>query len=142
MSLREEYFKQMIAGQKIVEFRKKYQQNRSFVYLYISGTKKSIIGAIRFDEPIIDSPEKIAGSESSSSYKGTLEYLEVKKVGYAIPIQKIFLFKRKVSLVHLRNQFNFTPPQSYFILKDHNGLKEYLSNLEVAEQLSIQKERI
>lgn len=54
----------------------------------------------------------------------------------------IFLFKKEVSLAHLRDQFDFTPPQSCLILKDHNGLKEYLSNLEVAEQLSIQKERI
>lgn len=143
MSLREKYFERMITRQKSFEFRKRYRKNNTFAFIYISKTKKSIIGAVRFGEPIIDNIEKIAEiaeSESVSSYNGMLEYLEGKELGYAIPLKEVFRFKKVLSLVQLREQFAFTPPQSYSLLKNEDKLKKYLYDLEIADQITIQNE--
>ena len=46
MSIREEYYYEILKGEKHFEYRKKYCKEESLAYIYISKTKKEIVGKI------------------------------------------------------------------------------------------------
>ena len=108
---------------------------------------KCISGIIRFDTPLIDSPEE--EEQKPGNCKPVIEYLSRYKLGYAIPNRKVteitpgrWLYaipNRKVteitpvSLASLQSKYNFTPPQAFLYLKNNRPLFDFLviqSNLE------------
>ena len=128
MSLRQEYFEQILKGEKTFEYRKKYYDEKSVAYIYVSKTQKEIVGKVWFGKPIIDDSEKIAQiaeKDQPGSYNNIKEYLG-KNRGYAIPIEKVELVK-KISLKEIKEVFaDFVPPQSYYYLDNKKQLLDFL----------------
>jgi len=128
MSLREEYFEQMKKYNKKFEYRTRYLKEPTTAFIYISKTKKSIVGKIDFGTPIIDKSEnisEIAENEHPGCYQQMMKYLSA-GVGYAIPVKKITLIE-EVILEELTNKFpGFVVPQSYYILDKKPELLNYL----------------
>ena len=60
LSLREEYFNQMLDGKKKYEYRTRYLKEETIAYIYISKTLKRIIAKIEFGMPIISNCRKRA----------------------------------------------------------------------------------
>lgn len=58
MSMREVYFNEILTGKKHYEYRKKYCESESIAYIYISKTRKEIVGKIWFGKPIIGEAKK------------------------------------------------------------------------------------
>ena len=91
---------------------------------------KCISGIIRFDTPLIDSPEE--EEQKPDNGKSVIEYLSRYKLGYAIPNRKVTEIT-PVSLASLQSKYNFTPPQAFLYLKNNRPLFDFLviqSNLE------------
>ena len=91
---------------------------------------KCISGIIRFDTPLIDSPEE--EEQKPGNCKPVIEYLSRYKLGYAIPNRKVTEIT-PVSLASLQSKYNFTPPQAFLYLKNNRPLFDFLviqSNLE------------
>lgn len=115
MSLRKEYFDEMLVGLKKHEYRTRYQKVPTKAFIYISKTEKKIKAIINFGTPIISNREaisEIAEKEKAGSYKAMMEYL-INGIGYALPIKSITEIE-EISLEELKIKFtDFVVPQSY-----------------------------
>ncbi|MGE8052888.1 hypothetical protein ACQKOD_02790 [Bacillus mycoides] len=47
---------------------------------------------------------------------------------YAYEIEEIFVLESPLSMLFLREEFNFTPPQAYTYLQNNLSLKKYIRN--------------
>lgn len=130
MSMRNEYFEQILNGSKHYEYRKKYINSKSLAYVYISKTKKEISGIIYFDKPIYATSHEIAmiaEKDAPGSYESILEYFD-KGYGYALPIKSVVTTK-SIPLNKIKEKFpSFSPPQSYYYLDKKPLLLEYIKN--------------
>jgi predicted transcriptional regulator len=136
LSIREEYYNEILKGIKKFEYRKKYNKLSTIAFIYISKTKKKVVAVIEFDAPIYDSAEiiaKISEKEKKDSFENMIEYIGRDKKGYAIPIKKIIPIEN-ISLQEIKNKIpGFTVPQSFFYIKEKKELLELLENLEVQD---------
>ena len=132
MSMREEYFRDIVTGKKHFEYRKKYCEEESTAYIYISKTKKAIIGKIWFGKPIMGNAEKIATiaeKDQKGNYNNILEYIS-DEIGYAIPIKKVELVN-PIRLNEIKAAFaDFYPPQSYYYLEKKKELLDFVKKNE------------
>lgn len=132
MSLREEYYEEIVKGEKKFEYRTRYLKAPSSAFIYISKTKKSIVAKIEFGMPIIGSAEEIASlaeNEQPGCYNDMMSYFNA-GIGYAIPILSISKID-EIKLDDLKEQFqNFVVPQSYYILNKKPELLDFLENWE------------
>ena len=128
MSLREEYYQQILNGTKKYEYRTRYLKEESNAYIYISKTRKSIVAKINFGEPIIGDAKTIAliaEEEQTGSFNDMIAYF-YKNIGYAIPIESVTIID-DIDLIQLKKDFpNFVVPQSYYILDKKPELLSYL----------------
>ncbi|HEU5140066.1 MAG TPA: hypothetical protein VFT51_08835 [Bacillales bacterium] len=118
LSLQPEPYNQIRQGVKKYEYRRKFINEPSLAFVYVSSPIKAVSALVEFGRPVIDSPEyiaEIAEKEKTGSFEGTMRYLEGLEKGYAIPILS-FKEIQPVSLDDLRDKFQFTAPQSYFYL--------------------------
>lgn len=117
ISLNPEAFNDFISGDKKFEYRRRYTNEKTLAFIYVTSPIKQLRAAILFDKPIIDTPEKIAEIaelEHAHWKEGALKYLNGCKKGYAIPAKKLFILK-PIALIDLR-KIGITPPQSYVYL--------------------------
>ena len=139
LSLREEYFNQMVDGSKRYEYRTRFLKEPCTAYVYISKTKKSIIARLDLGEPIIGNAEEIsrlADNEEPGCYQAMIEYL-YNDLGFAIPVNGVTLLTEEVTLADLKSRFpDFVPPQSYFILDKKPELLNYLESFVGEKQCS------
>ena len=130
LSLREEYFNQMLDGIKKYEYRTRYLKEETIAYIYISKTLKKIIAKIEFGVPIIGNAQyiaTIAEKEQPGCYQNMMDYM-YNDIGYAIPVKRITPIE-EVSLEKLKSTFSdFKPPQSYYILDRKPELLEFLNS--------------
>lgn len=130
LSLKEKYFNEIKSGIKRYEYRKRYVDMPSVAYIYCSSPTKAIKGIIKFDTPIIGTPEEISDISERETGEGALtaEYLKGKEKGYAIPViswEEI----EPVTLSTLKHDIpNFIPPQSYYRLDNKPKLHQYLES--------------
>ncbi len=132
LSLREEYFSRILAGEKKFEYRKKFLNDSVTALIYVSKTKKEIAGIIEFDKSLVLSSEEIATKADEmgeSVFSDMLAYFGERKIGYMIPVKKVYVFEQPISLETLRTiDERFFPPQSYCYLKEDSKLFQYLIN--------------
>lgn len=135
LSIREPYFQDMLEGNKKYEYRKMFRKQPTKAIIYISKTKKSIVGMIDFAQPIIDTSAQIAHlaeQEGECAYQEMIDYLGEDKQGYAIPVNKIYLFEEEYKIHDLRQaNINFMAPQSYMILREDADLLNFLKDKEI-----------
>lgn len=135
LSFRPEYFKPLLYGIKKYEYRKKFCNEETKAYLYLSGKIKQVVGIVELGKPIrLDLTR-----DNYIAYKETLKrvdkYILTRDVN-AIPIKSLSLFEKPLGLEEIRNEIpNFMPPQMYFILNNNPTLKELLERQKVKEKL-------
>lgn len=138
MSIREEYYNDIILGKKRYEYRKVYRKGETIAFIYVSKTKKSVLGIIDFDYPIIGNKKtisEISENENKGSYNDMMSYLN-KDIGYAIPIKRIREIQ-EVTLEELKEKFpKFSPPQSYFLLDNKKELLDYLQSKKIVNTIN------
>ena len=135
LSLRESYFVEIKRKKKKYEYRKRFLKKESWAFIYVSKTKKEIVGIIRLGIPKYDSSEKIAMFASQigdNIYDSMISYLGVGKKGYAIPIDNVYLFDSPIGISTLRKiDNNFYAPQSYSYLREKSKLYDYLKKSKI-----------
>lgn len=131
ISLMEEYFLNIVTGEKKYEYRRKFIDRPCKAFIYVNHPVMSINGIVEFERPIVDSVEKIcelAEKQKSGSTPGMLTYLEGLKYAYAIPIKSITRFK-PLKLEELRQEFpDFSPPQFFISVNKRPRLLTYFLN--------------
>lgn len=130
LSLREEYYNDMLSGKKHYEYRTRFLKEKTTAYIYISKTKKKIVAKIEFGIPIIGTATeiaRIAENDEPGCFDDMISYF-YNDIGYAIPIEKIIPIE-EISLEELKSLFSdFVVPQSYYILDKKKKLLEFLQS--------------
>ncbi len=131
ISLMEEYFLNIISGEKRYEYRRKFIDRPCKAFIYVNHPVMAIKGLVEFDKPIIDSVNKICElveNQKAGSTPGMLSYLKGLDKAYAIPILSLTTFK-PIEIKELRQTFpKFTPPQFYISVNKRPKLLEHLLN--------------
>jgi predicted transcriptional regulator len=130
-SLKPQYAKQIIYGNKRVELRRKFNSsyvNRK-VYLYATSPQKQIVGTARIQSIVKDKPDRIwetfkdligCDKNEFDSYSNNCAQIS------AIQLTEVSALDAPFGLTFLESvsQTNLTPPQSYFqINSNENWLK-------------------
>ncbi len=137
LSFRPEYFKTLLYGIKKYEYRKRFCDEETRAYLYLSGKSRQVVGVMELGRPIrLDLTR-----ENYLNYPETLkrvdEYILNGDIN-AVPIKSLVLFDNPISLDEIRNEIpNFMPPQMYFVLDNHLKLKSLLKKQPLREKLFV-----
>lgn len=122
MSIKPQFYKKILSGEKLVEYRKVAPKGYDKIYLYVSSPVKKILGYIEVEKIITDTPiiiwdktKNIGGIDSQYFF----EYSKEKNKISAIYIKSLIELKAPLVLKQ------FTPPQNYLFRTD-----EEFSNLD------------
>lgn len=118
MSIKPKFVKQILAGTKLFELRKRnFKLEVKTVIIYESSPTKKIVGEFIIDKIIRDTPQKIYLDYSEKlgiSKKEYFEYFRNINVAYAIKIKKVIKYEKELTL----SDFNVKKaPQSYQYIK-------------------------
>ena len=135
LSFRPEYFRPLLYGIKKYEYRKRFCDEETIAYLYLSGKSRQVIGIMELGKPIRLDYTRDNYIDYPDTLKRVDEYIESNDIN-AIPIKSLSLFKNPLSLEDIRKEIpNFMPPQMYFVLDNHLKLKQLLEQQKVCEKL-------
>lgn len=139
LSFRTEYFKPLLYGVKKYEYRKRFCNEETKAYLYLSGKSRQVIGYLDLGKPIrLDITRN-----DYLNYPETLERVDKYILSgdiNAVPIKSLVLFKNPISLDDLRKEIpGFMPPQMYYVLDNNLELKEFLEKQELGERVFTHK---
>lgn len=135
LSFRPEYFKPLLYGIKKYEYRKRFCDEETKAYLYLSGKSRQVIGIMELGRPIRLDLTK----EDYLNYPETLnrvnQYILSKDIN-AVPIKSLSLFENPIELSDIRKEIpSFMPPQMYFVLDNHPQLKTMLENQPISKRV-------
>ena len=137
LSFMPEYFRPLLYGIKKYEYRKRFCDEETRAYLYLSGKSRQVIGVMELGKPVrLDLTR-----ESYLNYPETLkrvdEYILNKDIN-AVPIKSLALFDKPIDLNDIRKVIpNFMPPQMYFVLDNHPQLKSLLEKQHLNQKLFV-----
>ena len=135
LSFRPEYFGPLLYGIKKYEYRKRFCDEETIAYLYLSGKSKQVIGIMELGKPIRLDDTRDNYIDYPDTLKRVDEYIESNDIN-AIPIKSLSLFKNPLSLEDIRKEIPyFMPPQMYFVLDNHLKLKQLLEQQKACEKL-------
>lgn len=126
LSFRPEYFRPILYNIKKYEYRKRFCNESTTAYLYLSSPVKKVIGIMELGMPLRMDVIISNYSEKSDVYSRISKCLENGEK-FAIPIESLQLFKRPISIEEIKEiQNNFSPPQCYLNLKNYESVLNYL----------------
>ena len=135
LSFRPEYFRPLLYGIKKYEYRKRFCDEETIAYLYLSGKSRQVVGIMELGKPIRLDITRDNYLDYPNTLKRVDEYIKSKDIN-AIPIKSLSLFKNPLTLEDIRKEIpSFMPPQMYFVLDNHLKLKKLLEKQKVCERL-------
>jgi len=137
LSFRSEYFKLLLYGIKKYEYRKRFCDEETKAYLYLSGKSRQVIGVMELGKPVrLDLTR-----ENYLNYPETLKRVDeyiLNKDKNAVPIKSLALFDKPIDLDDIRKDIPaFMPPQMYFVLDNHPKLKSLLEKQPLNKKLFV-----
>ena len=125
MSIKSEYAKKILSGEKKVEIRKIFSKKLrgSKIYIYVSRPERSLVGEVVIKEVVYDKPENVwqKFSDQIGCTKEQFDkYTESKKKVYAIVLQEAAAYRKSVSIREISDlvKENLRPPQNYYNLQN------------------------
>lgn len=118
MSIKPIYFERIIAGKKLVEYRKVCPKNQVQIFLYVSSPVKKICGVIEIEKVItekVDTIWKMTNQISGTTEKEFYSYVGTSEKVSALYIKSI----RSVSPIDPKIVIdNFFAPQNYIFIEN------------------------
>lgn len=137
LSFRPEYFKPLLYGIKKYEYRKRFCEEETRAYLYLSGSSRQVIGVMELGKPVRLDLTRKNYLDYPKTLKRVDEYILSKDIN-AVPIKSLALFDKPIDLDDIRKEIpNFMPPQMYFVLDNHPKLKLLLERQSLNETLFV-----
>lgn len=135
LSFRPEYFKPLLYGIKKYEYRKRFCDDETTAFLYLSGKSRQVIGIMELGRPIRLDLTRNDYLNYPKTLKRVDKYILNKDIN-AVPIKSLALFDKPISLDEIRKEIpGFMPPQMYFILDNHPKLKSLLERQSINEKI-------
>jgi len=133
LSFKAEYFRPLLYGIKKYEYRKRFCDEETKAYLYLSGKSRQVIGILELGKPIRLDLTRNNYLDHPDTLKRVDEYIAKKTIN-AIPIKSLSLFEKPIELDDIRNTIpGFMPPQLYYVLDNNPILKDLLDQQPIKE---------
>ena len=137
LSFRPEYFKPLLYGIKKYEYRKRFCDEETKAYLYLSGKARCVVGILELGKPIRLDLTRNNYLEYRDTLKRVDNYISTGDIN-AIPIKSLSLFKKPITLDKVREIIpNFMPLQLYYVLDNKIELKKMLEKQVVGDKLFV-----
>ena len=137
LSFKPEYLKPLLYGIKKYEYRKRFCDEETKAYLYLSGKSRQVIGIMELGKPIRLDLTRDNYLKYPKTLKRVDEYILNRDIN-AVPIKSLALFEVPISLEEIRKQIcSFMPPQMYLILNNYPKLKTLLENQKLNKKLFV-----
>ena len=134
LSFRPEFFRPILYNLKMYEYRKRFCNEPTTAYLYLSSPVQEVIGIMELGQPILTT-DKINDYEKGSIVYNRISHCIEGGELFAIPIESLQLFKTPVNIQKLKNiDNNFNVPQCYLNIEKFSKVYEYLKNQELYEK--------
>lgn len=135
ISLKEEYFKQIIDGKKGFEYRKSFKNVPVQAFIYVTAPVKKIMGVVELGKPIhgrIEDIVNITRQDQPDAARQVFEYLKGqrrnKTHGYALPIES-YKEIQPINLHEITRRFpSFQPSPTWIEASSISGLEDFLVN--------------
>lgn len=135
LSFRPEYFEPILYGMKKYEYRKRFCNEETKAYLYLSGKERVVVGVMELGVPIRMDKTRNNYLDYPETLRRVDEYI-IKRNINAVPIKALSLYEKPISLDEIRDVIDgFMPPQMYYVLDHHLDLKELLESRKLKERL-------
>ncbi len=126
LSFRPEFFRPLLYNIKKYEYRKRFCEEPTTAYLYLSSPVKEIVGIVEFGTPL-KLEEELKKYNLDTFIRRRIKGFIDKKIKYAIPIESLKLYKEPISLHKLKEiDPKFTAPQCYLNIENKKKIMEYL----------------
>lgn len=137
LSFRPEYYKPILYGLKKYEYRKRWCDEETVAYLYLSGKARKVVGVMELGRPIRLDKTRSDYAGHPQTLKRVDHYIASRDIN-AVPILSFSLLETEITLEALRKQIpGFMPPQMYYDLANHRALNEYLARFTISDKLYI-----
>lgn len=137
LSFRPEYFKPLLYGIKKYEYRKRFCDEETKAYLYLSGKSRQVIGIVELGKPIRLDLMRNNYLNYPDTLKRVDKYILSGDIN-AVPLKSLSLFKNPISLDDIRKEIpGFMPPQMYYVLDNHPKLKDILEKQVIGSKVFV-----
>ena len=124
MSIKEIHINRILSKIKNHEFRtKKPKKYFDYIIVYVPTPIKELKYVLKVKHPIA-SPDKIM----IDGY-GNKDFNNTNIEKYAYPIENVYKINKPIKLDILKQEFDFTPPQSFTYGEKHQKLLEYIDKV-------------
>jgi predicted transcriptional regulator len=129
LSIKPKFVNLIYMKEKNYEFRNYKPKNLiSKIWIYTSSPVCELQFMIDVEEPV-EFPNKILVGGV-----GNLEFNQgLKKAKFAFPIKKLFKLEKPIPLKALKQNYNFTPPQSFVYCKSYETLRLKLNEIKLVK---------
>lgn len=128
LSFRPEFFRPILYDIKKYEYRKRFCDEPTTAYLYLSSPVRKVIGIMELGKPLHIDEIVLNYGKNADVYRRLNDCLNVGEK-YAIPIESFQLFKTPISIDKIKEiEPNFFVPQCYLNLENYNNVLSYLKN--------------
>ena len=135
LSFKAEYFRPLLYGLKKYEYRKRFCDEETKAYLYLSGKSRQVIGIVELGKPIRLDLTRNNYLDYPETLKRVDDYISKNSIN-AVPIKSLTLFDTPLELDTIRNTIpGFMPPQLYYVLDNNPVLKKLLEKQTLKEKV-------
>lgn len=128
LSFRPEFFRPILYDIKKYEYRKRFCDEPTTAYLYLSSPVKKVIGIMELGKALHMDEIVSNYSKESDVYTRILKCLEGGEK-FAIPIESFQLFKNPISIEKIKEIKNdFSVPQCYLNLENYESVLDFLES--------------
>jgi len=134
LTLKNEYWQQILVGEKKHEFRFKFPLDDVTAYIYIPTPVKKIVGVIELTNTQfmkIDAVSKFYQKEYKLPYKEMYDWVFPREGCYMSEIEQVSKFKLDIEYAYLKSFYDFVAPQQYTYIDNKNELRKFLMNQKI-----------
>lgn len=126
-------------GIKMYEYRKRFCEEETKAYLYLSGKVRCIVGVMMLDKKIRLDRTRDNYLKYPDTLKRVDEYIALGDIN-AVPIKSLTLFKEPISLEEIRSCVSsFRPPRMYYVLNEDSPIMKLLKERTLDKPLFVHK---
>ncbi len=142
LSFKPEYFRPLLYNIKKYEYRKRFCQEATTAFLYLSTPVKAVVGIVEFGKPI-EIESQLERYKNDGLVYQRIESFMAESIKYAIPIESLRLYKNPITLQKLKQiDSSFFAPQLYLNIENKKTIYDYLQAQELNDYEFINKHDI
>lgn len=134
LSFRPEFFRPILYNIKMYEYRKRFCDEPTTAYLYLSYPVQEVIGIMELGKPL-NTIEQLKKYKPGSKIYERINCCVEGGEKFAIPIESLQLFKKPINIIKLKEiDSKFNVPHCYLNIENFKKVYTFLNNQEMYEK--------